>query len=214
MTPEEFDAISTEKQAAWDAGGRSTLDGVCAIVSYPSGPEYRQHCWYPNGNQGSSSGGADSPAVAQMISCQENWARICQAPVAEGGEQGNPACPGAAPAPAPAPPPEEPAPAPPPAPPVPEGPVPISIDVQAFTPGGGIPTVPMPPAFQPTPRAPAAPPTVVECPDGPVPLRHWVNACAQSKEPMPEEASVGGDLLGIGVAGAAIAAGALALLLK
>lgn len=86
MTGDEWTAVLAEKQAAWEAAGKSTLDEACAIVN----GEFRQYCWYPNGNRGQTSGTSVTPD--RYISCEDNWAHICSIPEAEGGAQGSPAC--------------------------------------------------------------------------------------------------------------------------
>lgn len=103
MTHEDWNAVASEKEAAWEAADKSTLDELCALVN----GEFRLHCWRPDGTQTSQAG---APEVAFYDSCADAWARTC--------DEAHPACPVVEPEPEPElePAPEpmpEPAPAPP-----------------------------------------------------------------------------------------------------
>lgn len=99
MTHEEWNAAALEKEEAWQAVDKSTLDELCAVVD----GEFRLSCWFPDGNK---SGQSSAPEVAFYESCADAWARTC--------DEAHPACPYVVPQPEPAPEPQpEPAPAPP-----------------------------------------------------------------------------------------------------
>jgi hypothetical protein len=178
MTLEEFQAADKAEMAAWQASGGATVRGGCAIVVQADGrKEPMQSCYWPGmpgGGGGSAGSGGSAPSGENpvgtpgapfnaqtggngMSSCDEKWKWICEN-IGGPNDPWKNYCPGrqggATPTPAPAP---TPAPTPTPAPapkpvtaPAGEGPVPLSIDIQAFTPGGTGP-IPTQPLMQPQP---------------------------------------------------------------
>lgn len=102
MTAEAWEEKNALLEGEWEASGRTILRGLAAIVD----DQFRQHCWYPNGNRGQQSGSLEMVTRSGYITCEDNWARICTVPEAEGGSAGNPGCPVVEPEPEPEPTPE------------------------------------------------------------------------------------------------------------
>ncbi len=89
LTVAEWDALIVELQAEWDASGKTILLGLEAIV----GGEFRQWCWYPNGQRGQQTAGSPmNVAVQGNPTCEQIWDHICTIPEAEGGVAGHPEC--------------------------------------------------------------------------------------------------------------------------
>lgn len=169
LSSDEWNTLVQEKEAAWQASGKSTLDGVCAVITTQEGTqEFRQQCWYPNGTTGGQAGAIETVLKEGVFSCEDAWKNtVC--PALQPGSQGYEKCPKG------------------------EGMIPISIDIQAYTPayweamqrGQPFPVgKPRPPATAPPPSAP---------------------------EPKPLAKSAGSDLANIGIAAGVVAAGAFAL---
>jgi hypothetical protein len=172
MTNDQYMAKSQEVSAAYNASGKTTVTGFCAVVRFPDGTiDFRQECHYPNGNTGGADGDPNSFANTGVTSCEENWANICK--TMKAGDPGYDKCPGAqaAPEPAPTPQPEPPPVTPPAPPPVAPQPTPVSVNIQASTPGYGI-AIPYPvyrqpyaAAQQPAPAKQASAPVTVKLPE-------------------------------------------------
>lgn len=135
LTVAEWDAAYAQMQAEWTEAGGSTIESLCAVVTFPNGTwEGRQQCLFPGGATGGQSG-AIFPSNVAPQSCEEQFATLCTVTTPE-----NPwyqYCPGhGAPAPAPAPSPAPaPAPAPSPSPAPPQGgPIPIGPPIIVYIP--------------------------------------------------------------------------------
>lgn len=234
MTMQEWTAADKAEQDAYDASGKTTVRGGCAVIKNDPNTNSQQMCYFPGPNSAGAGGGLQAglvgtpgakygpstggPMGSGVVSCDEQWKWMCQN-IVHPGDAGYQYCPGqqppptgvpaptptaapvpaAAPAPAPAP---TSAPAPTPSAPRPGGAVPISIDIQAFTPGGMGP-IPAQPLMQPQPIAPRTAPAAPAAQAAPKPL-----LVSAPKEPEKKPLDVG-SAAGIGlVVLAAIAAAA------
>jgi hypothetical protein len=92
MTEEEWTAQVAQVEAAWNASGKSTLHGVCAVITLPDGEaEVRQQCRFPNGKASGVSGKVSSLPADGMAPCEDFWYNgIC--PTLKEGELGYDKC--------------------------------------------------------------------------------------------------------------------------
>jgi hypothetical protein len=108
LTSEEWAAAEKAMTDKWTASGKNTLDGLCAVVTFPgSPPNFLQQCVYPDGGAGGTSGELSAfEGDAFPPSCEEGWRKVCE--TRKPGDVGYDACQQAtvppAPAPSPAPP--------------------------------------------------------------------------------------------------------------
>jgi hypothetical protein len=145
MTYQQWQDQVLQEKLAWEAAGQKTTAGGPVRWSAPDGSKLiSQNCFWPDGSSG------EVPTNLKdgcPLSCQEIYDQKhpAQEPAPEPTQEPTPA-----PTPAPKPPPQD------------EGMVPISIDIQAFTPGGmgPIPAQPLmqAPPLMPPPQAPAPKP--------------------------------------------------------
>lgn len=77
MTSEAWMSASKQMGDTWVAFGKKTLNGLCAIVTYPDGQkEFLQECVFPDGT---TSGMSGAPGEFENTPrCAEIWDNICR----------------------------------------------------------------------------------------------------------------------------------------
>lgn len=92
MSEAEWAAQVAQINASWNASGKSTLHGVCAVITAPNGGmTVRQQCRFPDGRASSKDIAFDSIPADGIAPCEDFWYNgIC--PTLKEGDQGFDKC--------------------------------------------------------------------------------------------------------------------------